>query len=299
MAPPDVQAERLLREVIAAALRMRGDSLGGYVPLEELAAFPLPDGSHMRLIDPGGGGIWNPQAFRATLSITTSPTGPYPDREIEGGLLQYSYQKGPEGGKNLKMRLAHELGLPLIRFNKIAVGVYQPIFPVYVVDDNPIVREFTLTVDDVLRSVPTGHVPSPVERAYAERIVRQRVHQPAFRARIMFAYERTCCVCMLRRVELLDAAHIIEDVQEGGDPVVPNGLSLCKIHHAAFDRNLLGISPAYVVKINADLLDEVDGPMLLHGLQEMHNRKLTVPVARSERPDPSRLESRFASFLAG
>ena len=137
------------------------------------------------------------------------------------------------------------------------MGVYQPIFPVYVVDDNPIVREFTLTVDDVLRSVPTGHVLSPVERAYAERIVRQRVHQPAFRARIMFAYERTCCVCMLRRVELLDAAHIIEDVQEGGDPVVPNGLSLCKIHHAAFDRNLLGISPAYVVKINADLLDEV------------------------------------------
>jgi len=279
-------------------LRVRADELGGYIPLEELADFPISDGSRMRLIDPGGGGIWNPRGFRATLSITTSPAGPYPDREIEGGLLQYSYQKGPEGGKNLKVRLAREMGLPLIRFNKIAVGAYVPIYPVYVVDDNPIAREFTLTVDEVIRSVPANHVLSPVERAYAERMVRQRVHQPAFRARIMLAYSRTCCVCSLKRVELLDAAHIIEDAQELGDPVVNNGLSLCKIHHAAFDRRLLGISPDYLVKINADLLEEIDGPMLLHGLQEMHNRGLTVPTSISDRPDRSRLENRFEAFLA-
>ena len=56
-----------------------------------------------------------------------------------------------------KLRIAHELGLPLIRFNKIAVGAYSPIYPVYVIGDNPISREFTLTCDEVLRSVPTGH----------------------------------------------------------------------------------------------------------------------------------------------
>ena len=89
--------------MVAAAVQQRSEELGGYVPLDELADFPLHDGTRLRLIDPGGGGIWNPKAFVATLSITTSPTGPYPDRELKGGLLQYSYQSGPEGGKNLKV----------------------------------------------------------------------------------------------------------------------------------------------------------------------------------------------------
>ena len=291
--------ELLRREVIAAALLRRADELGGYVPWDELTDFPLPDGTRHRLVDPGKGGIWNPKDYVATLSIITSPDGPYPDREIEGGLLQYSYQKGPEGGKNLKMRAAREHGLPIIRLNKIAKGAYAPIYPVYVVDDNPIMREFTLTVDEVLRLVPTGHALTQIEKAYAARIIQQRVHQPAFRARIMLAYEGTCSVCQLRHPELLDAAHIIEDGQPGGDPVVPNGLSLCKIHHAAYDRRLLGVSPEYRVHVNARLLEEVDGPMLRHGLQEMNGRDLALPAHRVDRPDPSRLEVRFSQFLAG
>jgi putative restriction endonuclease len=294
----ELDQELLRREVIAAALLRRADELGGYVPWDELTDFPLPDGTRQRLVDPGKGGIWNPKDFVATLSIITSPNGPYPDREIDGGLLQYSYQKGPEGGKNLKMRAAREHGLPIIRLNKIAKGAYASIYPVYVVDDNPIMREFTLTLDEMLRLVPSGHALTRIEKAYAARIIQQRVHQPAFRARIMLAYEGTCSVCQLRHPELLDAAHI-EDGQPGGDPVVPNGLSLCKIHHAAYDRRLLGISPDYRVHVNARLLEEVDGPMLRHGLQEMNDRDLALPAHRVDRPDPSRLEVRFTQFLAG
>lgn len=285
--------------MIAAALLRRADELGGYVPWDELTDFPLPDGTRHRLVDPGKGGIWNPKEYLATLSIITSPDGPYPDREIDGGLLQYSYQSGPEGGKNLKLRAARELGLPVIRLNKIAKGAYAPIYPVYVVDDNPITREFTLTVDEVLRLVPTGHALTEIEKAYAARIIQQRVHQPAFRARVMLAYDGTCCVCTLRHPELLDAAHIVEDGNPLGDPIVSNGLSLCKIHHAAYDRRLLGITPDYGVRINARLLEEIDGPMLRHGLQEMHGRELTLPRSRQDRPDPQRLQVRLAEFAAG
>ena len=144
-----------------------------------------------------------------------------------------------------------------------------------------------------------GQSLSPVEKAYAARIVQQRVHQPAFRAQVMLAYGGQCTVCSLKHPELLDAAHIIEDGKPGGDPVVTNGLSLCKIHHAAYDRRLLGISPDYVVHINKDLLDEVDGPMLRHGLQEMHGRALVTPARLVDRPDPSRLEQRYSTFMAG
>jgi putative restriction endonuclease len=115
----------------------------------------------------------------------------------------------------------------------------------------------------------------------------------------MLAYEGTCCVCTLKHPELLDAAHITEDGADGGDPVVTNGLSLCKIHHAAYDRLLLGITPDYEVRINQRLLDEIDGPMLRHGLQEMHRRLLTVPRGRADRPDRDRLDQRFQAFNAG
>jgi putative restriction endonuclease len=296
---PHVSEEYLRRELIAAALLRRADETGGFVSRGELSEFALPDGTVERLVDGGGGGIWNPRGYQATLTIVTSPDGPYPDREIDGGLLQYSYQKGPEGGKNLKLRAAMELSLPLIRLNKIGKNAYSPIYPVFVVGDNPITREFTLTVDEVLRSVPLGHQLSPIEKAYAARIIQQRVHQPAFRARIMLAYDGQCTVCNLKHPELLDAAHIIEDGAPGGDPVVSNGLSLCKIHHAAYDRQLMGIDPDYVVHVNTDLLLEVDGPMLRHGLQEMHGRALTTPTRRRDRPDPERLDQRFSQFSGG
>lgn len=131
-----VAAEKLRREVIGASVLDRARACGDAIPWTELQDFRLLDGGRQRLLDGGGGGIWNPSELLATLSITTSADGPYADRETEAGLLQYHYQKGPEGGKNLKMREALRLGLPLIRFDKVAPGYYHPIFPVFVVGDN-------------------------------------------------------------------------------------------------------------------------------------------------------------------
>jgi putative restriction endonuclease len=94
----------------------------------------------------------------------------------------------------------------------------------------------------------------------------------------------------------LDAAHIIPDTALRGDPVVQNGLCLCKIHHAAFDKNIVGISPDYQIHVREDVLSETDGPMLLHGLQELHEKRIVVPHRIQDRPDPERLEMRFDDF---
>lgn len=295
---PEVEAELQQREVIAHVLLARAEAQGGYLRWEDLESVELPDGQQIRVVDPGRGGIWNPGNLEATLSILTSPDGPYADRELEGGLLRYSYQSGPVGGKNLKLRRAMDLQLPLIRFDKVAKGTYTPIYPVYVVDDDPEAREFTLSVDVSFGPSLSIAPMSELEKRYAERVVRQRVHQPAFRARVMLAYQTQCCICVLKKAPLLDAAHIIGDGEAEGDAVVSNGLSLCKIHHAAYDENLMGITPEYKVVVNTDLLHEVDGPMLLHGLQEMHGRILVVPHRELDRPDPERLEVRHLGFLA-
>ncbi len=156
---------------------------------------------------------------------------------------------------------------------------------------------FLLAIDEAVRFLPTSLPPEAPERRYAERLVRQRLHQGEFRGRVIRAYQTRCAVCSLAHGTLLDAAHIIGDADAEGIPVVTNGLALCKIHHAAFDANMLGISPDYVVRIDAALLAETDGPMLRHGLQEMDGRRIGVPTSPKQRPDRDRLATRFKRFM--
>lgn len=78
-----------------------------------------------------------------------------------------------------------------------------------------------------------------------------------------------------------------------------NGLALCKIHHIAYDQNFMAIRPDYTVEISRRLLEERDGPMLRHGLQEHHGRALMrIPARRADRPDTDRLMERYQQFLA-
>jgi putative restriction endonuclease len=59
---------------------------------------------------------------------------------------------------------------------------------------------------------------------------------------------------------LLDAAHIVADKDElFGQPVVPNGIPLSKIHHAAFDAHLIGIDPYYRLHVSERLLGQNAG----------------------------------------
>ena len=97
---------------------------------------------------------------------------------------------------------------------------------------------------------------------------------------------------------MLDAAHIIPDTDPEGEPIVKNGLSLCKLHHAAYDRSFFGIRPDFSIEVRGDILEESDGPMLKHGLQEIHNSLIQLPSRKLDRPDPVRLERRYEEFRA-
>jgi len=73
---------------------------------------------------------------------------------------------------------------------------------------------------------------------------------------------------------------------------------LCKIHHTAYDGNLIGITPDLMVQVRSDVLNEKDGPMLRHGIQEFHGRGLlAVPKRRNEMPNPDFLQIRYDRFL--
>lgn len=96
---------------------------------------------------------------------------------------------------------------------------------------------------------------------------------------------------------MLDAAHIVGDLEEQGDPSISNGLSLCSIHHRAFNLDLVGITPDYEVRVARRLLEDEDGPML-ELLKEFHAQPIVVPARAAWQPDRDRLGARFERFAA-
>lgn len=280
------------------------------VVADEFARGAVLTGSWLSRVDFGWGperikdtskGIWNPSAYAATLTIVSDPDSEYDDGDHGGSLYRYSYEKrpagqDPRGGSNAKLRAAMELGLPVIMLRKVGIARFVPIMPVYVVKDEPEHKRFLLALDESLRFMPDPAHLTADQRRYAERVIQQRMHQPAFRSRVLSAYECRCAVCELKKVPLLDAAHISADSASDGQPVVTNGLSLCKIHHAAYDEQILGISPDYVVHVNSEVLTEIDGPMLKYGIQAMDGRHLWAPRREVDRPDRDRLAARFEQF---
>jgi putative restriction endonuclease len=189
--------------------------------------------------------------------------------------------------------------VPLVYFVGVSEGSYFPIFPVYVVGEGRNERAFFVQADDqAIISVETEQIEdSSGRRRYVTRLVQQRLHQEEFRSRVIRAYRTNCAVCRLHaHPELLDAAHILPDGHPLGRPVIANGLSLCKLHHAAFDSNVIGIRADYIVEVRKDVLKERDGPMLRHGLQGLDRTQLVVPTRAEHKPNPAFLEERFELF---
>jgi putative restriction endonuclease len=218
-------------------------------------------------------------------------------------MLRYKWQgDDADASDNRALRRAMDEGLPLIWFFGVAPGLFQPVFPVFLMDEEVDKQQFVVDIDP--QRVFLGgdaDLDSPMEVAaikrYGTRIARTRLHQRLFRSTVINAYGTRCAICNLRHMVLLDAAHIIPDAHDDGVPTVVNGMAMCKIHHAAFDSQILGVRPDLVVEIRTDILAEVDGPMLKYGLQERHRQPLmSIPSKRAERPSRSLLEAAYARF---
>jgi putative restriction endonuclease len=284
--------------------RLTGED--GALRRELLARGFVYSGQRVPLLGPQG--IFKPKVLRSiplsirTAAVKEGEVRPYDDAIGEDGLLRYRYRgSNPAHHENAGLRLAMEQRVPLIYLHGIVPGLYAPVWPVFVVGDDPRILTFTVNVNEgtFAGAGAAADVDHPeIRRRYATRMVRQRLHQTAFRERVVRAYEYHCAICRLKRNELLEAAHITPDADPLGEPVVPNGVSLCKLHHAAFDTQLIGIRPDYIVQVWRDVLDESDGPMLIHGLQGFHDKPILVPRHAGWRPNQSLLEERFERFLS-
>jgi putative restriction endonuclease len=285
----------LLRERIFARVRDMATEFGGALTYKQLLEFEI-DGQRIALV--GQRGIINPTIFDATLTVTSAAEGPYNDHFDENGILRYAFEAGdPRAGSNRKLLVALETRTPIILFERPISNLYVPFVGAFITGANFEGKFVEIAADATIKAQVAAGM-SDIEKRYVTAEVRRRVHQPLFRARVLNAYDRRCAICRLNHADLLDAAHISPDADEGGTASVPNGLSLCKIHHAAYDRNLLGIDPDYRVHIDGDLLVEIDGPMSQHGLKDMHGITITIPKPKAQHPDKDKLAARFELFLA-
>ena len=188
-------------------------------------------------------------------------------------------------------------GIPIIYFFGVALGRYEALFPVFIQDWSAATLSVRVAVGRLGSISATAAPESAPERRYATREVKQRLHQASFREAVLEAYRGRCAISGLPARRLLDACHIIADGdEEFGTPVVPNGLALSKIHHAAFDGHLIGIDPDYRVHVSERLLDLHDGPILELGIKKMDGKKIWTPRDTGRKPDRDRLAMRFEEF---
>jgi putative restriction endonuclease len=221
----------------------------------------------------------------------------YRDEQTPDGVLYHYQGDDPDNYFNRWLRSAHLLDVPIAYFVGSRPNHYQPIYPTYVEQDDP---ENLRGPPDVRKDARAYderepvHIPDEIERRYVVCEVKQRIYRAQFRGAVLPAYADRCAICRLREVRLLDAAHIVGDAEELGEPVVSNGLSLCSIHPRAFDQDLVEVAPNLRVH-SRRLLDDDDGPML-DVLKGFHGSRIEAPAKRLWQPDPDRLEIRFARF---
>jgi putative restriction endonuclease len=268
----------------------------GWLSWDELLHDYHFHGMHIALI--GQRGIINPSVLDETLCVQTSFKSPYLDDNSTGPVTyKFEAQHGPTAGSNIKLRRALANRVPIVYLQGVATGKYVAWVNVFVVQEDLENEHVVIDLDPAASALTMSHLENEIEKTYALTQAKRRVHQPKFRAEVLLAYETKCAICRLKHGELLDAAHIVPDSDSRGVAAVRNGLALCKIHHTAYDKQLLGISPDYEVHVNAELLLEVDGPMLKHGIQAMHGTQIHTPHSAKQKPDKELLAITYDSFL--
>lgn len=130
--------------------------------------------------------------------------------------------------------------------------------------------------------------------------VEKRKRDPAFRGKILQAYNYRCAICgfdvRLGNTPIaLEAAHI-KWHQAGGPDTEKNGLALCSLHHKLLDRGALGISNEFKVIVS----DKANGYIgFQEWLLDFEGKELRMPQKESFMPDVGFMEWHVREVFQG
>ena len=260
------------------------------------------EGKRVPLVSPKG--IFKPRIMQFPLSITSVPNAPFDNTLSEGGFLFYKYNQEDLFRWDITaLREVFRNELPLVYLHGIIPGEYLAVWPAYIVDDDPKQLAFKIVIDDYARvGIDTGAIEcdkqiAAARREYITTTFRMRLHQRSFREMVLEAYHSRCAFCQLGHRELLDAAHIIPDHMSESRASIDNGLALCKLHHAAYDNLILGVTPDYIIQVRNEILNEQGGAMLEYGLHALQDEKISLPDEEKNWPAPDALVWRYDRYI--
>jgi putative restriction endonuclease len=189
----------------------------------------------------------------------TSSKSPYRDDEATNSGYWYAYRAGARGERdNLALQAAFELQVPIVYFRSALAGSYLALYPMYVEENDTHSKRVHLAPVAIHLGGPVAL--TGVERVYAVRETRVRLHQVHFRGLVIPAYAEKCT-----------------------------------IHHRAYDEDLVGIDADYTVHVAPRLLEDEAGPML-ELLKTFHRKPISLPRRETSRPDRELLAERFDRF---
>lgn len=268
-------------------VRQLRDRWPGAIPASELRRFGSGEET---VFLKGQQGVFKPKELNEPLSIRTALDSPYNDEFFDGTKVIYNFAPPSREHENDGLKRAAEQMLPLIYLVQVhpkPKTEYMVFAPVFVVKWDNALRTFFIDLAEQDNVVPASSIPSLIEadevhemsKKYIVTAVERRMHQARFRNEVLAAYRERCAVCVLRIRPLLDAAHVIPDRDPKPTLIVNEGLSLCSIHHRAFDARIIRYDRKFTMRVELPegaKPGEAEKTMLL----AFDGRPLTLPSDR-------------------
>jgi putative restriction endonuclease len=291
-------SDDLIRMLALKRVAELRDLWGDSVPESELAKGVLVNGEVVLLKGPQG--IFKPrQLSDGPLTVMSTLASRYEDELLDGAsTLNYDYAPPSREYDNdgLKRLMVSHTPVILLKQVKPKPGPeYLVVAPMYVDGFDDKRRRFALSTreESFVRPSSGGElVLREIRRAYGETTVRTRLHQAYFRRDVLTVYRGRCSVCELRTRPLLQGAHIVPDAAAEGLATVQNGLALCSLHHAAYDRDIMRISPDYEVRVEEEWIAAGDR-FARNALAAFDKRQIVLPRNTAHHPNRDFLARRF------
>jgi putative restriction endonuclease len=225
----------------------------------------------------------NQENGQKIILLFSSVSGPYEDK-VEGDEFFY-IGEGLEGDQ--KLTNANKALINSNQENRIIygfrkedskstlwtyIGILKVIDYDYVLQNDRMVYEFKIQKTEIesqkefekeqeflYQELDTAPILTK-ERKTKQTYTKIKIRSAAFKTEVKKVYEDTCVVCGKRRYTKakfpeVQAAHIFPVEKEGSDDL-RNGISLCRLHHWAFDGGLFVITDNFKIKVREEIKND-------------------------------------------
>lgn len=118
------------------------------------------------------------------------------------------------------------------------------------------------------------------------RTIATKYRSTKFRDKVLGAYGHKCAFCQVQ-LALIDAAHIIPVSEPDSTDEVVNGVALCKLHHFAYDSNLVSFNENYRIEVSESRCNALATVKQTGGIAKFREAllpRLQLPANQALRP---------------